>query len=646
MRARHFGWAALLALISGPGALAGGCKLLQVGTLPVTMQGLRPVVTVGLNGTQVPFLLDSGAFFSTISQDAVTRYALAEGPVPGDSLYLSGAGSGETHVQLATVKRFAYLGVPLHHVRFLVTDANIWGELAGSLGQNLLHVSDVEYDLADGIVRFIKPVGCAGQPLAYWAVKTPYSAVTLRRVGAVHADLITHAAINGRRVTVLFDTGSPRSILSLQAARRAGITPDSPGVTPLGISGGIAGNRFEIWTAPVKVFQIGGEKVEHTHVLIANIEPSLPVGWISARHPVDMILGDDFFLSHRIYVAYSQRKLYFTYNGGPLFNLNLPQFARASRSPGASPATASSPTAASATAEAGSPASAAGLARQGMAFAAMREYHRALADLTRACTLAPRSAHDRYERGIINLEAHHYRSALADLDAAITLRPDDLKAHLARAELLHRHPTLGVAGGRAEIESDLQTIARLARPAADVRLALASLYGDLGKYSAAIAQVDQWLSHHRLASDRITGLNERCWLRATADRDLDGALNDCDEALNLSERTPTNLYRSHFGYTQSAPTSGSPAVRDSRALVDLRLGRYRRSIDDYDTALREDPRLPTSLYGRGLAELRRGEIHRGNADLAAAKKLDQRVAAQFQRMGLEPAQPAAAARNN
>ena len=34
-----------------------------------------------------------------------------------------------------------------------------------------------------------------------------------------------------------------------------------------------------------------------------------------------MLIGADFFLSHRIYVASSQRKLYFTYNGGPVFNL-------------------------------------------------------------------------------------------------------------------------------------------------------------------------------------------------------------------------------------------------------------------------------------------------------------------------------------
>ena len=30
-----------------------------------------------------------------------------------------------------------------------------------------------------------------------------------------------------------------------------------------------------------------------------------------------MLLGADFFLSHRIYVANSRDKLYFTYNGGP-----------------------------------------------------------------------------------------------------------------------------------------------------------------------------------------------------------------------------------------------------------------------------------------------------------------------------------------
>ena len=38
----------------------------------------------------------------------------------------------------------------------------------------------------------------------------------------------------------------------------------------------------------------------------------------------DMLLGADFFLSHRVYVANSQDKLYFTYNGGPPFDVTSP----------------------------------------------------------------------------------------------------------------------------------------------------------------------------------------------------------------------------------------------------------------------------------------------------------------------------------
>jgi hypothetical protein len=32
-----------------------------------------------------------------------------------------------------------------------------------------------------------------------------------------------------------------------------------------------------------------------------------------------MVIGADFFMAHRIYVARSQGKMYFTYKGGPIF---------------------------------------------------------------------------------------------------------------------------------------------------------------------------------------------------------------------------------------------------------------------------------------------------------------------------------------
>lgn len=83
-------------------------------------------------------------------------------------------------------------------------------------------------------------------------------------------------------------------------------------------------------------------------------------------------------------------------------------------------------------------------------------------------------------------------------------------------------------------------------------------------------------------------------------------------------------------------SSGSYGMRDSRGLVYLRLERWDDAIQDYDTALRTSPSMATSLYGRGIAELRLGEQAQGQADLAAAEKVDKGVAKRFTDMGFPP----------
>ena len=74
---------------------------------------------------------------------------------------------------------------------------------------------------------------------------------------------------------------------------------------------GIGRRMIPSWLAPVASFKIGDEEVRNTRLRIAAM--SLP--------NTDMLLGADFFLSHRVYVANSQHRIYFTYNGGPVFNL-------------------------------------------------------------------------------------------------------------------------------------------------------------------------------------------------------------------------------------------------------------------------------------------------------------------------------------
>jgi tetratricopeptide (TPR) repeat protein len=612
-------------------ALASGkCQLQQIGILPVDMQGPRPLVWAKVNGARARFLIDSGAFYSTLSRDAAAQYRLRVEPIFGGSFHVGGVG-GAARAGRTTIQSFEFLGVPLDNVGFLVIDRNIWGEAAGSIGQNLLRIADVEYDLADGIMRFIKPVGCDGQPLAYWAVSTPYSSIELQYMDVLRSDLRGSATVNGQRIAILFDTGAPRSLLSLQAAERAGITTSGPGVTYVGMTGGVGPGAVKVWLASNVTFQIGGEKVEHAHLLIADL-PTPPIGYVGDRPP-DMLLGEDFFLSHRIYVAYSQKKLYFTYNGGPLFNLDVPQaIAGTAKSAGSPAASSQADATTGAQPVSDAPTDADGFRRRGMARASMREFDLALADLTHACGLAPRDADNHYYRGLIYVADGQLQPALADFNTAITLQSDDIDARLARAKLLLSHPDVDPRSAQAQVKSDLDTVSRLVPPAAGVRQTLADLYGRLGDYAAALDELDQWSSHHSLPNDRLMRLNDRCWLLAAANRDLHEALADCDRALAARPYAPAGT-----GTLIDRPlTSDSADVLDSRGLVYIRLGNFKDAIRDYDTVLRANPKMPTSLYGRGLAELRLGDKARAQDDLAAAGKLDSGIARRFASMGLTP----------
>ena len=151
-----------------------------------------------------------------------------------------------------------------------------------------------------------------------------------------------------------------------------------------------------------------------------------------------MLIGADFFLSHRIYVASSQSKLYFTYNGGPVFNLatqSAPASGAAAQPAAGAPAAADSRAVEPANAVLNQPTDAAGYARRGAAFAARHDYQSAIADLTRACELAPTESGFFHERGIARWSNKQPDMALSDFDQAIKLKLDYVDALMARASL-------------------------------------------------------------------------------------------------------------------------------------------------------------------------------------------------------------------
>ncbi len=312
------GWLTLmLALPLASVAMAQQCHILRSPPIPVTMIDRQPIIAAKINGVDARFMVDTGSSVQVLFPSAAAEFKLQRKLQPG--VYTLGVG-GYDNPDTTTVKSFTFGSTQVPDVQFLVSSNDLSESgVAGILGQNLFQLWDEEFDFANGVMRLVEPQHCGGKILAYWAANQPVSVIELQATTKTDTELIGTAAVNGNAIRVLFDTGSNTSGLSLEAARRIGITPDSPGVVAAGFDRGLTQQApIQTWIAPIAEFAIGSEKILHTRITIEEIHSR----YDDPEEHYDMLLGADFFLAHHVYVANSQSKLYFTYSGGPVFNLN------------------------------------------------------------------------------------------------------------------------------------------------------------------------------------------------------------------------------------------------------------------------------------------------------------------------------------
>jgi tetratricopeptide (TPR) repeat protein len=490
-------------------------------------------------------------------------------------------------------------------VDFVVAGSDFGGQAAGLLGQNVFRVADVEYDLANGVIRLVRPKGeCKRTALAYWSASAqkPYSVIDIEPADARQPHTKSVAYLNGVKIRVMFDTGAAQSLLTLAAAKRAGITPGSPGVTDGGSGRGLGHKAVSTSITRFSSFKIGDEEIQHAQLRFGDAD----------LLGADMLIGADFFLSHRIYVASSQRRLYFTYNGGPVFDLSTVREPAESGGAQAEAGTSAQPPVPDAASRLDEPTDAAGFARRAAASEARHDYDAAIADLTRACELAPTESSYPRQRGIAHWHKGQGDLALADFDQAVKLKPDDADALIARASLrAGRHAPAG------EVTPDLEAADQALPKDADGRLRIGNVYESIGQPSTAVIQYSKWIdSHPRDNPTMPIALNQRCWSRALSGEELAQALIDCNAALKLKPDTAAFL--------------------DSRGLVYLRQKSYDNAIADYDAALHLRPNLVWSLYGRGLARLYKGLTAAGQADIASATALQPKIAGDAAAHGITP----------
>ena len=571
-------------------AVADGCNLNQFGTLQVEMIGYRPTTMIKINGADTRFIIDTGAFFNSMSSATADALKL-------DSRYspfgfrITGVG-GDAKAKIASVKDFGIIGTTLHDVDFIVGGTDI---RYGLLGVNLLNAADLEIDLAGGKMILFRAKDCDEANLAYWVKEGgEYNVADLDPSdNSGERSISLTVMVNGKKVRAEIDSGAGATVISRSAAERVGINLNAPDTKTGSQNYGIGTRAVKSWIANIDSFSVGTETIRHSQMQVIDGD---------ILGDTEMLLGVDFLLAHHMLVANSLGKIYFSYNGGRIFSL-----ATAPADSGKSDVDTAADDKSTA------PKTANDYALLGEAHLSRGETKAALADLDEAIRMAPDQASYYAARAQTQARLKQPAAALADVDKSLNLDPKNVDTVLLRAEIR------ADANDHQGAMADTATAASLIPPGSGEARSIADLYIHLEEPAAALPVLDGWIKSHD--NDGLLGstLNERCWASGLSNQRLEDALEDCRKAI--------------------ARDGENGAYLDSLGMVELRLGHYAESIKAYQKALASKSEFAWTRYGLGIARLRDGQTEAGNADLAAARALDPQIDALAQKYGLTAAAP-------
>jgi predicted aspartyl protease len=310
---------------SSAGAETPACTMTPLDEWPVRLVHGKLVAEGTVNGQKVGMMVDTGWPRTLVFRAAVPRLGLD--PAWSSRIHMIDMG-GETDVDTAVVKEFELGRAKRKDWQMYVAGERDPGDnVAVLLGDDLLHKVDVEFDLGHNAVRLLAFRGCSGS-LAYWAAAdSTVSAVGIAPVDDARPQVLLPVRINGRPVIALLDSGAASSVLDKAVAASVGIEPETPGVAPAGSVMSILGNTpVPVWLGSFQSFEVGSERVSDAKILFGDVwqETRLAMARAHNHSPIPlsrypaMVLGVDFLLAHRVLIAHSQQRIYFTSAGGQM----------------------------------------------------------------------------------------------------------------------------------------------------------------------------------------------------------------------------------------------------------------------------------------------------------------------------------------
>lgn len=307
--------ATLVLLATVPAEAA--CRYVKFGSMQVDTTERSPRIDGSVNGRPIKVLVDTGASVTSLTRAIAER---AELPLSHSFRGAYGVG-GESEEYHASVRELVMGPARWNNIRMSV----IWDVRTGTdavLGANFLLQNDIEMVLKDRVINFFRPEDCKNTFLGYWDP----DAIVLPLVEKGPTDLLVDVMVevNGQPLRASIDSGAQVSVIDEKVAAKLGVRKPTDGSAVEGTMVGVGTRQLATWVGRFDSVAIGPEVIQHARLTVMDL-------WGAARQDLrysgsaalddapQMVLGADFLASHRVLFAMSQRKLYLSHLGGPVF---------------------------------------------------------------------------------------------------------------------------------------------------------------------------------------------------------------------------------------------------------------------------------------------------------------------------------------
>lgn len=295
----------------------GVCRYAKLDELPITELSDAIAVPGTINGETALMQVATGRPFTFFYSDRLAVHYFEDGH--GNKLTIGGlsiTNFGDMNMarwlegkDKDRITRFPADGLPR--------------SVVGVVGEDFWSHLDLEIDLKNKKLTLYKGIGCSQDSKPLETDNYVFIPFTMARPLSWPRVIMT-VEVNGHPLSAVFGTEYSDTRLTLESAKSIGI--DIEQAKPIVADVNSAAGGDGLWLVQLASFSIGEEAIKPVRLRVGGRGPGLDSlgypGTITVMHDAtwDVALGLDFLRAHRVLISHSERRFYFTFTGGKIFD--------------------------------------------------------------------------------------------------------------------------------------------------------------------------------------------------------------------------------------------------------------------------------------------------------------------------------------